>query len=138
MVNKSLEKAIIQNQELRKKYQNDPLQFLDSETILLEAIQDCFTNEKFDYQLIQLLDHENTDISALVFDLINQTESIQVKKLIELGFIELLKFNINRFDREQIFTCLSIIETLLELEPDLDIILFDQFHSFLISNLKVC
>ena len=54
-----------------------------------------------------------------------------------LKFIELLVFNIQRFDREQIFTCLSIVETMLELKPELDGIIFDQLHLFLISNFTV-
>jgi beta-catenin-like protein 1 len=143
-----LEKSLQKNQELRMRFGNDPLKFLDSETELMQAIQELFTIDPNDlsqnslvgyYQsIISLLDHENIDISMLVLEMMEQIEDLDVEILLGLNFLELLIFNLNRLEnREQSFTILSILETLLSGKPDIDTMVFEMIHQFLVGNLTV-
>jgi beta-catenin-like protein 1 len=131
------------------RYAKDPLKFLDSETELMQAIQEVFaldpttlqnsTGTQLYYEtIISLLDHENIDISILVLEMLEQNEELNVDLLLQLNFLDLLILNLNRLEnREQYFTILSILETLLSAKPDLDSIVFDKVHEFLVANLTV-
>ncbi|ORX46686.1 DUF1716-domain-containing protein [Piromyces finnis] len=123
------EKVLSKNQQLRMKYADDPLKFMDSEADLDEEIKHMMsasTTPQFYPKLIELdtvksilslLTHENTDISIACIDLINELTDEDVlgeideegeaglralvNHMVEQQTFELLVSNLNRLKETQ-------------------------------------
>ncbi|TPX69153.1 hypothetical protein SpCBS45565_g02755 [Spizellomyces sp. 'palustris'] len=123
------EKVINRNQELRVKYSDTPLKFIESEADLDEEIKNMLTASDAPelypnlvelgthVTILSLLSHENTDISIAAVELLNEltdeelvTEAsesaeegmkILVKALVESDALDLLVQNISRLHEDQ-------------------------------------
>lgn len=93
-----IHKAIITNSELRSKYRDDPLKFLDSEFELLEAVKSlsglslCEDNEVLKYfcdntttleLFLMIKTHPNTDIGSQLITIINELLDNEDEELFE-------------------------------------------------------
>ncbi|KND01221.1 uncharacterized protein SPPG_04312 [Spizellomyces punctatus DAOM BR117] len=123
------EKVINRNQELRVKYSDNPLKFIESEADLDEEIKNMLTASDAPelypnlvelgthVSILSLLSHENTDISIAAVELLNEltdeelvTEASEaaeegmkalVKALVESDALDLLVQNISRLNEDQ-------------------------------------
>jgi len=123
------EKVLSKNQQLRMKYADDPLKFMDSEADLDEEIKrmmSASTTPQFYPKLVELetvksilslLTHENTDISIACIDLINELTDEDVlgeideegeaglkalvNDMVDKQAFELLVANLNRLKESQ-------------------------------------
>ena len=86
----SIEKKVNKNQKLRIKYSDEPAKFMDSEIELNDDIQELYTlaaspelypnlsgDNKSVSMILQLIAHENTDISVAVIGLLQELLDIE-------------------------------------------------------------
>ncbi|BHF78225.1 Beta-catenin-like protein 1 [Sparganum proliferum] len=153
-----LEKRILANQEARTKFPDQPTKFMDSEIELQETLESMqilaakpslynvlAAQVRPIHLLLNLLSHENTDISVNIVDLLNEllkpdglreAGAEAVNPLIDLLFsnqlVHLLTQNLARLDEsvkdeaEGVHTTLGIIESLLDVRPDLAVAIAQQ------------
>ncbi|KAL1140811.1 hypothetical protein AAG570_000739 [Ranatra chinensis] len=143
------EKRALKNQEMRIKYPDMAEKFMESEVELHEAIQELHAVATVPDlypimvelnaipSLLELLSHENTDISVAVVDLLQEltdvdilNESVEgaealVESLLNHQVCSLLLHNLQRLDEnvkeesDGVHNTLAIIENLIELRPQL-------------------
>ncbi|PIK43406.1 putative beta-catenin-like protein 1 [Apostichopus japonicus] len=144
----NFEKKVFRNQEMRIKFADQPEKFMDSELELNDAIQELHViatiPEMYHHlvelnavkSFIQLVSHENVDISIAVVDLLQEltdvdilTENeedagILIDALLEEQVVATLITNLERLDdnvKEEangMHNTLGITENILELAPD--------------------
>uniref|UniRef100_A0A1I8G9T2 Beta-catenin-like protein 1 n=1 Tax=Macrostomum lignano TaxID=282301 RepID=A0A1I8G9T2_9PLAT len=143
-----LEKRAARNAELRVKYSDNPEKFMESEVELHSALQELHTLPTVPAAypvlcelpvldtLLQLVLHENTDISIAVIDLIEEmtdtdvlaenpddTEQL-IAKLMDAQLVMMLVQNLDRLDEtikeeaDGVHSSFGIIENLCEARPD--------------------
>ncbi|GFN91352.1 beta-catenin-like protein 1 [Plakobranchus ocellatus] len=142
------EKRVYKNQENRIKFPDLPEKFLESEIELNEIIHEMHVMATVPeyYQilvdlrcvqsLLQLVAHDNTDISIAVIDLIQEltdpdilsenedTASVLVDALLDGQVVAVLVNNLDRLDEnikeefEGVHNSLAIIENMTEFKPD--------------------
>ncbi|RTG86968.1 beta-catenin-like protein 1 [Schistosoma bovis] len=147
-----LEKRALSNQEARTKFPDQPKRFMQSELELqetLEEMQVLAANPEL-YPilaeqtrpislLLGLLAHENTDISLSVIDLLHElleSSCLQeagldkVNQFLEVLFsgqlIQSLIQNISRLDETKKDEADGIVESLLEIRPDMNVTMANQ------------
>ncbi|KAL3858659.1 hypothetical protein ACJMK2_008922 [Sinanodonta woodiana] len=143
------EKRVYKNQEMRVKYPDLPEKFMESELELNDVVQELHVIATVPelyhilvelntiQSLLQLLIHENTDISIAVVDLIQEltdvdtlTESEEgatalTDALLEGQVVALLVQNMDRLDdavkeeSDGIHNTLSVIENMTEFRPEM-------------------
>ncbi|BFZ19183.1 hypothetical protein BsWGS_22222 [Bradybaena similaris] len=143
------EKRVYKNQELRIKYPDLPEKFMESEIELNEVIHEMHVMATVPeyYQilvdlrcvqsLLQLVSHDNTDISIAVIDLLQEltdpdilnenedTAGVLVDALLEGQVVAVLVNNLDRLDEnvkeefEGVHNSLAIIENLADFKPDM-------------------
>ncbi|XP_058792146.1 beta-catenin-like protein 1 [Phymastichus coffea] len=143
------EKRALRNQEMRVKFPDQPDKFMESELELHDVLQELHavaTNPELYPQmvelsvvpsLLELLAHENTDISVRVVDLLQElTEpdvyneapdeaDVLIDALLNQQVFALLVQNLERLDEtisdesSGVFNTLSIFENLLEIKPEI-------------------
>ncbi|XP_063933378.1 beta-catenin-like protein 1 [Zophobas morio] len=165
----SLQKKININQELRIKYPEQPEKFMESEIELYEEIQNFsvlatapdllpeFIESKVFTLTIQLLAHENADISSAVVQLFFELTDDEVltdfpdeantliEALVKDNFILLLYQNIIRMDEKNaddstcVHSTLGILENFTSLEPKLCETIVDssEFLPWLLGRIRV-
>lgn len=141
------EKKALKNQEMRIKFLDTPEKFMESEVELHEAIQELhavatvpdlypvLVQQQAVTSLLDLLSHENTDISVTIVDLLqeltdidimhesNDGANILIKALFDHNICALLVQNLERLDetvkeeREGVHKTLAIFENLIEFVP---------------------
>ncbi|OWA52592.1 Beta-catenin-like protein 1 [Hypsibius exemplaris] len=144
----AFDKKVLKNREHRVKYSDDPTKFMDSEIELNDAIQEMhilatqpdlypvLVQMNFISTIIQLLSHENSDISIATVDLLQEltdvdtlTESFEdasrlVDVLIKEQVVASLIQNMERLDEtvkeeaDGVHNTLSVLENILEFKPD--------------------
>ncbi|ESO82870.1 hypothetical protein LOTGIDRAFT_108932 [Lottia gigantea] len=145
----SFEKKCYKNQEMRIKFPDLPEKFLESEVELNDVIQEMHvigTVPEY-YQvlvdlntvqsLLQLLSHDNTDISIAVVDLLQELTDVDtlnenddggtalIDALLEGQIVAVLVQNLERLDEtvkeeaEGVHNSLAIIENITEFRPDI-------------------
>ncbi|KAJ8041931.1 Beta-catenin-like protein 1 [Holothuria leucospilota] len=145
----NFEKKVFRNQEMRIKFTDQPEKFMESELELNDAIQELHViatiPEMYHHlvelnavkSFIQLISHENVDISIAVIDLLQeltdvdsltdneQDAGILIDALLEDQVVATLVTNLDRLDdniKEEsngIHNTLAIIENILELASDM-------------------
>ncbi|XP_014244057.1 beta-catenin-like protein 1 isoform X2 [Cimex lectularius] len=143
------EKRALKNQEMRIKFPDTPERFMESEVELHEAIQELHAIATVPdlypvmvelnaiSSLLELLSHENTDISVAVVNLLQELSDVDilnesaegadalVEELLKHQITSLLLHNLQRLDEnvkeeaDGVHNTLAIIENLLELRPQL-------------------
>ncbi|XP_038067926.1 beta-catenin-like protein 1 [Patiria miniata] len=145
----SFEKKVHRNQEMRIKYPDSPEKFMESEVELNDTIQELHviaTNPDMYHHLVelntikslmQLVSHENTDISIAVIDLLHELTDVDtlnesedsagalVDALLDEQIVATLVQNMDRLDdsvkeeSEGIHNTLGIIENMTEFRPEM-------------------
>ncbi|XP_012935152.1 beta-catenin-like protein 1 [Aplysia californica] len=143
------EKRVYKNQEMRIKYPDLPEKFMESEIELNETVHEMHVMATVPeyYQilvdlrcvqsLLQLIGHDNTDISIAVIDLLQEltdpdilneneeTASILVDALMEGQVVAVLVNNLDRLDEsvkeesEGVHNTLAIIENMSDFKPEI-------------------
>ncbi|CAH1780152.1 unnamed protein product [Owenia fusiformis] len=123
----NFEKRVFKNQELRIKYPDLPEKFMESEIELNDMIQEMHVIATMPdmYQilvdlnavqsLLQLLGHENTDISIAVVDLLKELTDVETLNENEEGGAALIE----ALWEDGVFNTLAIMENILEFRPDI-------------------
>ncbi|XP_063440232.1 beta-catenin-like protein 1 [Mytilus trossulus] len=144
----NFEKRVYKNQEQRIKYPDLPEKFMDSEIEVNEIIQQMhviatapdlyhiLVDLNTVQSLLQLLAHENTDVSIAVVDLIQELTDVDtlneseegatavVDSLLEKQVVAILVQNLERLDENNkeeadgVHNTLSIIENVTEFRPE--------------------
>ncbi|XP_074644363.1 beta-catenin-like protein 1 [Tubulanus polymorphus] len=143
------EKRVLRNQEMRIKYPDLPEKFMESEMELNDILQEMHVIATMPnlyhilvslnavHSLMQLIGHDNTDISIGVIDLIqeltdvdalNESEEdadILVDTLLEGQVVAVLVQNLDRLDEsikeeaDGVHNTLGVIENITEFRPEL-------------------
>jgi beta-catenin-like protein 1 len=136
----NLQRRIAENIDLRLKYKDQPIKFLDSEEALHETIklfggiaadaertEELMTCTVIERQaakdLVMLLSHDNVDIacevSKVLYELADESEQA-ASKLYELGCFEALQSNLRRMDEREddefqgVYYTLGVVEAIVE------------------------
>ncbi|XP_014360320.2 beta-catenin-like protein 1 [Papilio machaon] len=145
----NFEKKALKNREMRIKFPDQPEKFMESEIDLHEALQDLsavatvpdeyplLVELKCINSLLELLSHDNTDISTKVVNLLQELTDVDILHESEEGAEELIKalaeadapalllHNLARLDeqvpdeRDAVHNTLGIIENITEFRPEL-------------------
>ncbi|XP_071784822.1 beta-catenin-like protein 1 [Asterias amurensis] len=145
----SFEKKVYRNQEMRIKYPDNPEKFMESEVDLNDTVQELHviaTNPDMYHHLVelnaiksllQLVTHENTDISIGVIDLLHELTDVDtlnesedsagalVDALLDEQIVATLVQNMERLDEgvkeesEGIHNTLGIVENMTEFRPEM-------------------
>lgn len=145
----NFEKKVFKNQEQRIKYPDLPEKFMESEIELNEIIQEMhviatvpelyhiLVDLNTVQSLLQLLSHENTDISIAVVDLIQEMTDVDTLNendeaataftdvMVDGQIVAILVQNMERLDENNkeeadgVHNTLAIIENLLEYRPEM-------------------
>lgn len=145
----NFEKKVYKNQEQRIKYPDLPEKFMESEIELNEIIQEMhviatvpelyhiLVDLNTVQSLLQLLSHENTDISIAVVDLIQEMTDVDTLNendeaataftdvMVDGQIVAILVQNMERLDENNkeeadgVHNTLAIIENLLEYRPEM-------------------
>ncbi|XP_013791309.1 beta-catenin-like protein 1 [Limulus polyphemus] len=145
----SFEKRVLKNQELRIKFPDMPEKFMDSEIELNDVLHEMhvIATQPDLYHivvelnavpsLLGLLNHENSDITIAVVDLIQEITDVDalhesqegaatlIDALLDGQVVALLVQNLERLDEtvkeesEGVHNTLGIVENLTELKPDI-------------------
>lgn len=143
------EKRVFKNQEMRIKFSEQPEKFMDSEVELNEILQQLHAVATVPdlypllvelngiTSLLELLAHENTDISVVVVDLLQELTDVDIlhesldgadvliEALRKQQACALLVQNLDRLDEtskedsEGVHNTLAIIENLTEIKPEI-------------------
>ncbi|CAH1403318.1 unnamed protein product [Nezara viridula] len=164
------EKRALKNQEMRIKFPDSPEKFMESEVELHEVIQEMHAIATVPDlypimvqlnsipSLLELLSHENSDISVAVVDLLQELTDVDilnesaegaealVECLLSQQATSLLLHNLQRLDEnvkeeaDGVHNTLAIIENLVELRPQLVSEVGKQEHvvSIIASMLRNC
>ena len=137
---KEFEKALLTNTKQRAQFQDDALQFLESEINLNQILNTFLSISEFPSlfpfivdsgvfsKLISLLSHENSDISVAAILVIeawldSDQEKCLVDPLMFPDHIQLLVQNMTRLSNQDeaadsgVFSSLSILESILSIDP---------------------
>ncbi|ESN93775.1 hypothetical protein HELRODRAFT_186075 [Helobdella robusta] len=163
------EKRYQKNQEMRIKYPDAPEKFMESEIELNDTIQEMhmIASMPETYEivirgsttiqtLLQLLNHENTDVSIAVVDLLkemtdgdvmddNEEEAeMLIDALLQGQILALLVQNLERLDEtlkeeaQGIHNSLAILENMVELKPEVSLQAGQQgFLQWIVNKLKM-
>ncbi|XP_033754233.1 beta-catenin-like protein 1 [Pecten maximus] len=145
----NFEKKVYKNQEQRIKYPDLPEKFMESELELNDVVQEMHVIATIPDQyhilvdlntvtsLMQLVAHENTDISIAVVDLIQELTDVDtlnesdegaaalIDSLLEAQIVALLVQNMDRLDEsikeeaDGLHNTLAIIENMMEFRPQM-------------------
>lgn len=163
----NFEKRVLKNQEMRIKFADQPEKFMESEIELNVSIQEMhavatmpslyyiLTDLNAVQSFLQLLSHENSDISIAVVNLLQELTDADILEESEEGanqlvdgltegqVIALLVQNMERLDetkREEsdgVNTSLAVLENLLEFRPELGKAAVEQnFLNWLMKRVK--
>ncbi|XP_013193032.1 beta-catenin-like protein 1 [Amyelois transitella] len=164
----NFEKKALKNREMRIKFPDQPEKFMDSEIDLHEALQELsaiatvpdqyplLVELKCINSLLELLSHDNTDISTKVVHLLQEFTDVDILHESEEGAEELitalaeaecaslLLHNLNRLDeqvpdeRDAVHNTLGIIENITEFRPELCLEVAKQgFMQWILKRLKM-
>ncbi|XP_077293536.1 beta-catenin-like protein 1 [Arctopsyche grandis] len=164
----AFEKKSLRNREMRIKFPEQADKFMESEVDLHQSLQELsvvatvpdlypiLVQMKFINSLLELLSHDNTDISTQVVHLIQELtdvdilhESIEgaeilVDALQDCQAIPLLLHNLSRMDeqvqeeRDGVHNTLGIIENITEFRPELCVEVAKQgFLQWILKRLKL-
>lgn len=144
----NFEKKVYKNQEQRIKYPDLPEKFMDSEIEVNEVVQEMhviatapdlyhiLVELNTVQSLMQLLAHENTDVSIAVVDLIQELTDVDtlneseegatalIDSLLEKQIVAVLVQNLERLDEnlkeesDGVHNTLSIVENITEFRPE--------------------
>lgn len=164
----NFEKKALKNREMRIKFPDQPEKFMDSEIDLHEALQELsavatvpdqyplLVELKCINSLLELLSHDNTDISTKVVNLLQEFTDVDILHESEEGAEELINalaeaeapalllHNLTRLDeqvpdeRDAVHNTLGIIENITEFKPELCIEVAKQgFLQWILKRLKM-
>jgi len=164
----SFEKKTTRNQELRIKFPDQPEKFMESEMELNDALQDMkavatvpslypvLVELNVVPSILGLLNHDNTDISVGVVDLLQELTDVDtltesedganalIEALLERQVCSLLVNNLDRMDEsvkeeaEGVHNTLAILENIVEFQPEMSKDIAEAgFMAWLIKKLKV-
>ncbi|XP_041974170.1 beta-catenin-like protein 1 [Aricia agestis] len=164
----NFEKKALKNREMRIKFPDQPEKFMDSEVDLFEALQDLsavatvpdqyplLVELKCINSILELLSHDNTDISTKVVHLLQELTDVDILHESEEGAEELiaalaeaecpalLLHNLSRLDeqvpdeRDAVHETLGIIENITEFRPELCVEVAKQgFIQWILKRLKM-
>jgi len=164
----SFEKKTTRNQELRIKFPDQPEKFMESEMELNDALQDMkavatvpslypvLVELNVVPSILGLLNHDNTDISVGVVDLLQELTDVDtltesedganalIEALVERQVCSLLVNNLDRMDEsvkeeaEGVHNTLAILENIAEFQPELSKDIAEAgFMAWLVKKLKV-
>ncbi|CAH1269231.1 beta-catenin-like protein 1 [Branchiostoma lanceolatum] len=144
----TFEKRVYRNQEMRIKYPDNPERFMDSELELHDTIQELHviaTAPELYHHLVelnavqslcQMLNHENTDISIALVDLLQELTDVDtlneseegadalIEALLDAQVFGMLVTNLDRLDEsvkeeaDGVHNTLGVIENILEFKAD--------------------
>lgn len=164
----NFEKKALRNREMRIKFPDQPDKFMDSEIDLHDALQDLsavatvpdqyplLVELKCVNSLLELLSHDNTDVSTKVVQLLQEMTDVDILHESEEGAEDLINamaeaeapalllHNLTRLDeqvpdeRDAVHNTLGIIENITEFRPELCIEVAKQgFLQWILKRLKV-
>ncbi|XP_072935897.1 beta-catenin-like protein 1 [Epargyreus clarus] len=164
----NFEKKALKNREMRIKFPDQPEKFMESEIDLHEALQELsavatvpdqyplLVELKCINSLLELLSHDNTDISTKVVHLLQEFTDVDILHESEEGAEELINalaeaeapalllHNLARLDeqvadeRDAVHNTLGIIENITEFRPEMCIEVAKQgFIQWILKRLKV-
>ncbi|XP_053600988.1 beta-catenin-like protein 1 isoform X2 [Plodia interpunctella] len=164
----NFEKKALKNREMRIKFPDQPEKFMDSEIDLHEALQELsavatvpdqyplLVELKCINSLLELLSHDNTDISTKVVHLLQEFTDVDILHESEEGAEELISalaeaecpalllHNLNRLDeqvpdeRDAVHNTLGIIENITEFRTELCLEVAKQgFMQWILKRLKM-
>ncbi|XP_028175095.1 beta-catenin-like protein 1 [Ostrinia nubilalis] len=164
----NFEKKALRNREMRIKFPDQPEKFMESEIDLHEALQELsavatvpdqyplLVELKCINSLLELLSHDNTDISTKVVHLLQELTDVDILNESEEGAEELIKaladaecpslllHNLARLDeqvpdeRDAVHNTLGIIENITEFRPEMCIEVAKQgFMQWILKRLKM-
>jgi len=164
----TFEKKTTRNQELRIKFPDQPEKFMESEMELNDAVQDMkavatvpslypvLVELNVVPSILGLLNHDNTDISVGVVDLLQELTDVDtltesedganalIEALVERQVCSLLVNNLDRLDEsvkeeaEGVHNTLAILENIVEFQPEMSKDIAEAgFMAWLIKKLKV-
>jgi len=164
----TFEKKTTRNQELRIKFPDQPEKFMESEMELNDAVQDMkavatvpslypvLVDLNVVPSILGLLNHDNTDISVGVVDLLQELTDVDtltesedganalIEALVERQVCSLLVNNLDRLDEsvkeeaEGVHNTLAILENIVEFQPEMSKDIAEAgFMAWLIKKLKV-
>ncbi|XP_068628538.1 beta-catenin-like protein 1 [Battus philenor] len=164
----NFEKKALKNREMRIKFPDQPEKFMESEIDLHQALQDLsavatvpdqyplLVELKCVNSLLELLSHDNTDISTKVVNLLQELTDVDILHESEEGAEELIKalaeadapalllHNLARLDeqvpdeRDAVHNTLGIVENITEFRPELCYEVAKQgFIQWILKRLKL-
>ncbi|CAG9575922.1 unnamed protein product [Danaus chrysippus] len=164
----NFEKKALRNREMRIKFPDQPEKFMESEIDLFEALQDLsavatvpdqyplLVELKCINSILELLSHDNTDVSTKVVNLLQELTDVDILHESEEGAEELINalaeaecpslllHNLARLDeqvpdeRDAVHNTLGIIENITEFRPELCVEVAKQgFIQWILKRLKL-
>ncbi|XP_047523466.1 beta-catenin-like protein 1 [Pieris napi] len=164
----NFEKKALRNREMRIKFPDQPEKFMDSELDLYDALQELsavatvpdqyplLVDLKCINSLLELLSHDNTDVSTKVVNLLQELTDVDILHESEEGAEELINaladaespslllHNLSRLDeqvpdeRDAVHNTLGIIENITEFRPELCVEVAKQgFIQWILKRLKM-
>ncbi|OWR53653.1 beta-catenin protein 1 [Danaus plexippus plexippus] len=164
----NFEKKALRNREMRIKFPDQPEKFMESEIDLFEALQDLsavatvpdqyplLVELKCINSILELLSHDNTDVSTKVVNLLQELTDVDILHESEEGAEELINalaeaecpslllHNLARLDeqvpdeRDAVHNTLGIIENITEFRPEMCVEVAKQgFIQWILKRLKL-
>ncbi|XP_050349796.1 beta-catenin-like protein 1 [Nymphalis io] len=164
----NFEKKALKNREMRIKFPDQPEKFMESEIDLFEALQDLsavatvpdqyplLVELKCINSILELLSHDNTDVSTKVVHLLQELTDVDILHESEEGAEELINalaeaecpalllHNLARLDeqvpdeRDAVHNTLGIIENITEFRPEMCVEVAKQgFIQWILKRLKI-
>ncbi|XP_045510670.1 beta-catenin-like protein 1 [Colias croceus] len=164
----NFEKKALKNREMRIKFPDQPEKFMESELDLYEALQELsavatvpdqyplLVDLKCVNSILELLSHDNTDVSTKVVNLLQELTDVDILHESEEGAEELINalaeaecpslllHNLARLDeqvpdeRDAVHNTLGIIENITEFRPELCVEVAKQgFIQWILKRLKM-
>ncbi|CAK1548463.1 unnamed protein product [Leptosia nina] len=164
----NFEKKALKNREMRIKFPDQPEKFMESELDLYDALQELsavatvpdqyplLVEVKCINSLLELLSHDNTDVSTKVVNLLQELTDVDILHESEEGAEELINaladaecpalllHNLARLDeqvpdeRDAVHNSLGIIENITEFRPELCVEVAKQgFIQWILKRLKM-
>ncbi|XP_038208612.1 beta-catenin-like protein 1 [Zerene cesonia] len=164
----NFEKKALKNREMRIKFPDQPEKFMESELDLYEALQDLsavatvpdqyplLVDLKCVNSILELLSHDNTDVSTKVVNLLQELTDVDILHESEEGAEELINalaeaecpalllHNLARLDeqvpdeRDAVHNTLGIVENITEFRPELCVEVAKQgFMQWILKRLKM-
>lgn len=164
----SFEKKITKNQKMRMKHSEEPEKFMESELELHAEINELYaiaaSPELYPTlvdagsvnSILGMITHENTDISIATMGLLHEMTDVDtilevdvamvfIEALLNNQGLELIVQNLSRLDEandedaQGVNSSMGCIENLVEIRPDIAILICEKTHilKFLLLRLKV-